>query len=71
LSREDRAYVKDMTATCLRRMGRVTEAAALYREVAEGREDDFLTECAIWQLSLLRSTQEIQNQLDRLRGKSK
>lgn len=71
LNREDRAYVKYMTATCLRRTGRVSEAAALYREVAESRDDDFLAECAIWQLSLLRSTQELQSQLDRLRGKSK
>jgi hypothetical protein len=69
LSREDRAYVKYMTATCLRRTGRTSEAATLYREVAENREDDFLAECAIWQLSLLRSTQEFQGYLDRLRKK--
>ncbi|MDW8242226.1 MAG: hypothetical protein RMJ88_03345 [Thermogemmata sp.] len=71
LGREDRAYVKYMIATCLRRTGRLSEAASLYREVAEGREDDFLMECAIWQLSLIRSTQELQSQLERLRGKIK
>jgi hypothetical protein len=69
LGREDRAYVKYMIATCLRRTGRVSEAATLYREVAESREDDFLAECAIWQLSILRSTQEFQGYLDRLRKK--
>jgi tetratricopeptide (TPR) repeat protein len=71
LGREDRAFVKYMIATCLRRTGRVSEAATLYREVAESREDDFLAECAIWQLSILRSTQEFQGYLDRLRGKKK
>jgi hypothetical protein len=69
LGREDRAYVKYMIATCLRRTGRVSEAATLYREVAESREDDFLAECAIWQLSIIRFTQEFQGYLDRLRKK--
>gem|GEM_PF-3004465 len=71
LGREDRAYTKYMIATCLRRTGRVSEAATVYREVAESREDDFLAECAIWQLSILRSTQEFQGYLDRLREKKK
>ncbi len=71
LSREDRAFVQYMRACSLRRLNRVNEAAIIYREVADNNEDDFVTECAIWQLSLIRSAQELEAQLEQLRPRTK
>ena len=71
LSREDRAFVQYMSACCLRRLGKLPEAAVLYREVADAKEDEFLTECAVWQLQTLRSTQELEAQLEQLRARRK
>ena len=70
-SREDRAFVQYLMASCHRRLGKLSEAAALYREVAEGRDDEFLTECAIWQLSNIRWRQELEAQLEELRLRRK
>ncbi len=71
LSREDRVYVKYMIANCLRRTSRLTEATALYREVAENQDDPFLAECAIWHLSILRNRQELEAELQKLRERLK
>lgn len=71
LPREDRAFVQYMIGCCLRKTGRRTEAAQAYREVAEAREDEFLSECAIWQLSLIRSAQELEAQLEQLKWRPK
>lgn len=71
LSREDRAFVQYMTACCLRKTGKLSEAAVLYREVADAKEDEFLTECAVWQLQTLRSSQELEAQLEQLRARRK
>jgi hypothetical protein len=64
LDREDRAFVQYMSAVCLRRMGKRSEAAALYREVADAKDDSFLAECAIWQIASLRWLQEAEAQLE-------
>lgn len=71
LSREDRAFVNYMTGCALRKTGRRSEAAVIFREVAEARDDDFLSECAISQLALIRSTQELEAQLEQLRSRAK
>lgn len=71
LTREDRAFVQYMIATCLRKLNKVGDAAVAYREVADAKDDEFLVECAIWQLSLLRATQELEDQRDQLRGRTK
>lgn len=71
LTREDRAFVQYMTATCLRKLNKPAEAAAVYREVADAKDDEYIADCAVWQLSLLRSTQELEDQLEQLRAKSK
>lgn len=70
-TREDRAFVQYMTACCLRKLGRTGEAAAQYREVAEAKDDEFLSDCAVWQLSLIRSAQELQAQLEQLRAQQR
>ncbi len=56
----DRIWVSYLKACCLRRQGKLQEAIALYREVAESRIDPFLTESAIWHLGSLRWRQEMQ-----------
>lgn len=71
LSREDRTFVQYMSACGLRRLGKRGEAAVIYREVADAHEDEFITECAVWQLSLIRSTQELEAQIEQLRSRPK
>jgi hypothetical protein len=64
LSGKEKAWWQFLTAGCLRKQGRLAEAAVLYREVAESKEEDFLTESALWHLGFIRWRQEIQKQLD-------
>jgi hypothetical protein len=72
LAPADRAFVRYMTASCLRRLGRTTEALVAYREVAEAPQDDeFLAGSAVWQVSMIRSNQELQAQLEQLRARAK
>jgi hypothetical protein len=71
LGPEDHAFVQYMRACCLRRLNKLNEAANLYREVADAHENDFITECAIWQLSLIRSQQELEAQIEQLRARTK
>ncbi len=71
LGREDRAFVQYMTACCLRRLNRRSDAAAIYREVADAHEDEFISECAINQLALIRSAQELEAQREQLRPRPK
>jgi hypothetical protein len=71
LSNEDRAFVRYMLACCHRRLGNISEAETLYREVANSPDDEFFANCAIWQLSLLRSEKELQTQLEQLRSRLK
>lgn len=71
LAREDRAFVRYMTGCCLRRLGRNSEAVPVFTEVANSQEDEFVAGCAVWQLSLLRSNQELEAQLEQLRARVK
>ncbi|MBA4065287.1 MAG: hypothetical protein C0501_16570 [Isosphaera sp.] len=72
LAPADRAFVRYMTASCLRRLGRTTDALVAYRDVAEAPQDDeFLAGCAVWQVSMIRSNQELQAQLEQLRARAK
>jgi hypothetical protein len=69
--REDRAFVKYMIACCLRRSDRIAEAEIQFREVANSDDDEFHKNCAIWQLSLIKSNRELQTQLGELRSRAK
>lgn len=71
VGREDRVFVRYMLACCLRRLGRTGEAETIYREVANGQEDEFYTDCAIWQLSLMKSEADLRAQLEQLRSRAK
>lgn len=68
---EDRLFVQYMLASCLRKQGKSSDAAVLYREVAEAKDDAFLKESALWQLSMLKSSQELESQLEQLRSRKK
>jgi hypothetical protein len=71
LPREDRAFVRYMLASCWRRIGKPAEAEVIYREVANSGDDEFLASCAVQMLSLIRSEQELQAQLEQLRSRAK
>jgi len=71
MAKEDRAFVQYMTASCLRRLNRPADAAAILRDVAEAKDDEFLAECALSQLSLIRSGQELEAQIEQLRSRPK
>jgi hypothetical protein len=68
---EDRPFAKYMTACCLRRLNRLSDAAVIYREVAAMPEDEFLAGCAVSQLALIRSQQDLEAQLEQLRARAK
>ncbi len=70
LSGRDRLWLDYLKASCLKHLGKVAEASALYREVANDKEEAFLSESAAWQLSFLSWKQEIQGQLKALREKA-
>ncbi len=64
---EDRAPIQYMMACCLRKLGKVDEASALYREVANTPGNDFLGENAQWYLRTMKERREMEAQLDELR----
>jgi hypothetical protein len=69
---DERAFVRYLRACCLRRLGRQDEAIKLYHEIAATpQEDEFIAECALWQVSLSRAQQDIQTQLEQLRARAK
>src|SRR5262249_7109055 len=67
LNRLDRVAVQYLTATCMRKLGRTDEAAALYREIVNAKVDPMLVDCAQWQLSELSWRKDLEAQLARLR----
>lgn len=71
LSGEERAFARYLTANCLRQTGKVAEATNIYREIADEKPDPLLTECALTQLGLIRSTRELDAQLEQLRARRK
>jgi hypothetical protein len=67
LAAEDRVTVDYLMATCLRKLGKLDEAAALYRKVGESRRNDMIADCARWQLAALRWRRDVEAQLTALR----
>lgn len=63
----EKVVVQYMTACCLRKLGRSEEAAALYREVANAREDEVLTDCALWHLNAINWRRDVEKQLEEIR----
>lgn len=71
LTREDRTFIQYMIASCQRHLGNLTEATQIYREVADTGEQQFLRECAVWQITNIRERQELEDQLENLRKRLK
>ncbi|MDY3551623.1 hypothetical protein R5W24_000701 [Gemmata sp. JC717] len=71
LSAEDRAFARFMEASCLRRLGQAKEALPIYREVGDANEDPFVASSAVSQVALLRTSEELQAQLAKLRERPK
>lgn len=71
LGREDRTFAQYLAGCCLRKLNRRSEAASVFREVANANDDEFLANCAKWQLSILQSTAYIEAQLESLRSRPK
>jgi tetratricopeptide (TPR) repeat protein len=51
---EQRAPIQYLMASCLRRLGKLDEALAFYREVANSKGDEQVAACAQWQIANLR-----------------
>lgn len=66
-AREDKAFIQYMTACCLRRTNKLNEAAVLFREIADAKDDEFITECALWQISSIRWREDLDKQLTQMR----
>lgn len=71
LDADDRAFVRYMTAACLRRLGRPADALPIYREVGDAGEEPFIASSAVSQVALLRTAEELQAQLLKLRERPK
>lgn len=71
MSKADRAFVRYMYASSLRRTGRTTDAENVYREVANSGDDEFLASYATQQIYLISSERELQSQLEQLRARAK
>jgi TolA-binding protein len=68
---DERAPLQYLMATCLKKMGKTEEAAALYRDVANVRGDEQVASCAQWQLVQLRWTADFEAQLKDLQERRK
>ena len=64
IDRQDRAFARYLNACCLRAQGKKPEALAMYREVADAKEDEFFAECALWQIQAMKWQQEAVAQLE-------
>jgi tetratricopeptide (TPR) repeat protein len=68
---DERAPLQYLMATCLRKMGKAEEAAALYRDVANVRGDEQTAACAQWQLVQMRWLADFEAQLNDLHERQK
>lgn len=71
LKAQERAPVKYLIATCLRKQEKWDEAAALYREIANSVGDEQLAACAQWQIASIRWQQDMRRQLEQIRERRK
>lgn len=63
----ERRPIEYLIATCLKHLGKLDEAAVIYREVANSKGDEILADCAQWQLSALRWQADLARQIQELR----
>lgn len=58
------AMLRYLKASAHRRAGDLETAKQIYGELAQSREDDFLAECAAWQLQAIKAKEELLGRLD-------
>lgn len=71
LPKEDRAFADYLRAACLRKAGKPDQALKLYRAIAEAKDDPFLAENALLQITAIKSAQELEAQLEQLKSRKK
>jgi hypothetical protein len=71
LAKEDRAFADYLRAACLRKAGKSDQALKLYRAIAEAKDDPFLAENALLQITAIKSAQELEAQLEQLKSRKK
>lgn len=62
------AMLRYLKASAHRRAGDLEAAKQLFAELAQSREDEFLAECAAWQLQAIRMREELNGRLDTTRN---
>jgi hypothetical protein len=63
----DRVAVHYMMASCLRKLGKLDEATALYQQVANSKADEMLANCARWQLSSIAWRRNLDKEREQMR----
>jgi hypothetical protein len=63
---EERVVLQYMVACCLRKLGKVSEASMLYREVANSGGSAILVENAQWYLRAMKERRELEEQFTEL-----
>lgn len=71
LPKEDRAFADYVRAACLRKLGRTNDALKLYRAIADAKDDPFLAESAVVQITAIQSARELETQLEQLKSRRK
>ena len=71
LPKEDKAFADYLRAACLRKQGKTTDALNLYRLIAEAKDDPFLAESAVAQITAIKAAQELESQLEQLKSRRK
>jgi hypothetical protein len=71
LPKEDRAFAEYIRAACLRKLGKLSDALTVYKAIADAKDDAFLAECAVVQITAIKSTQELEAQLEQLKSRRK
>jgi hypothetical protein len=66
----DQLWLDYLRAGCWRQQGKLKESLALYRELAENKEDAFLSESATWQMNFLTWRLEMQAQIEELQKRT-
>jgi hypothetical protein len=66
---EERAPIQYLMASCLRKLGKLDDALALYREVANSKGDEPVAACAQWQIANLRWQRETLEKLVEIRSR--
>lgn len=71
MPKEDRAFADYVRAACLRKMGKTNDALKLYRAIADAKDDLFLADSAVVQMTAIQSARDLETQLEQLKSRRK